>query len=71
MEFDRIKNLKENSEIDLEESFKYFLKSFAYSFLLGAAVIAVAKNYKKAMLNEESYTAYKFFRKMQERDDIS
>lgn len=65
-----LKTVKNVDKVDLKQSLNYFVKSFAYSFLIGSAVIAIAKNYKKAMLNEESFAAYKFFREMQYESDI-
>jgi hypothetical protein len=65
-----LKAVKKIDKVDLRESFNYFVKSFTYSFFIGSAVIAIARNYKKAMLNEESFAAYKFFREMQYESDI-
>lgn len=58
----KIKNLNKS---DLKKISSYYGKTFLYSFLIGSAVIAVAKNYKKAMMNEEIFSMYKYFRSIE------
>ena len=57
-----VKDLDEQTKIDIKETVAYFGKSLFYSFLIGSAVISIARNYKKAILNEETYSFYKLFR---------
>lgn len=56
---------------EIKQNLKYFFKSFAYSLLIGSSIIAISRNYKKAMMNEEEFSAYKFFRKMSESEHLS
>ena len=65
-----VKDLDEQTKIDIKETMTYFGKSLLYSFLIGSAVISIARNYRKAMLNEEIYSFYKLFRPNKE-DEFS
>lgn len=53
---------KKYDKLDVQETLRYFGKNVLYSFLIGSAVLTLAKNYKKALLNEELFIMYKHFR---------
>lgn len=53
------------SKIDIKHFASYYGKSTLYSFLIGSAVLAIVKNYKKAMMNEEVFSLYKYLRETQ------
>jgi hypothetical protein len=54
---------------DVKQFAIYYGKTFLYSFLIGSAVMAIVKNYKKAVLNEEVFSMYKYFRGIERSDN--
>ena len=59
--------IKAPNRNDVKQTAIYYGKTFLYSFLIGSAAIAIVKNYKKAVLNEEVFSMYKYFRSMEEQ----
>ncbi len=62
--------IKTPSKDDIKQIAIYYGKTILYSLLIGSSVVAIAKNYKKAMLNEEVFAMYKYFRTMQGAEDL-
>ena len=60
-------NLKIPNRNDVKQTAIYYGKTFLYSFLIGSAAMAIVRNYKKAVLNEEVFSMYKYFRDVEER----
>lgn len=59
--------IKTPNRDDIKQTAIYYGKTFFYSFLIGTAAVAIMKNYKKAVLNEEVFSMYKYFRGMEEQ----
>jgi len=55
---------------DLKETFRYFGNHLIYAILIGSSVIAISRNYRKAVINEDLYSMYKTYKKMANQQDF-
>lgn len=61
MEFTQIK--EKISTQDFKYSLRYYKNNFLYALLIGSSIIALSRNYKKAMENEEDFLIFKMYKK--------
>ena len=60
MEFTQIK--EKISTQDFKYTLRYYKNNFLYALLIGSSVIALSRNYKKAMENEEDFLIFKMYK---------
>lgn len=68
MENIRIKNKIDLA--DLKETLRYYSNHLLYAILIGSSVIAISRNYRKAVMNEDLYSMYKTYKKMADQNDF-
>jgi hypothetical protein len=60
MEFTQIK--EKISTQDFKYTLRYYKNNFLYALLIGSSIIALSRNYKKAMENEEDFLIFKMYK---------
>jgi len=60
---------KNLSNKDVKRFLSYCSKNVLYSFLIGSTFLALVKNYKKAMINEQEFSMFKYIREIEEMDN--
>jgi len=63
-----MENILTNSNFefsDIKETLHYYGQHLLCALLIGSSIIAISKNWKKAMMNEELYSIYKSYKKME------
>ena len=55
---------------DLKETLRYYGNHLLYAILIGSSVIAISRNYRKAIMNEDLYSMYKNYKKMSDQQDF-